>query len=187
MSSQKDRESAEWFNHAGAELMRKLGVKPGHRVLDFGCGIGGYVLPLAGTVAPDGEIIAVDKRAGNLQELKNRLAQCEHAGRVTIRETDGRLRLPWIKNDSLDAVFVFDVLHVIEDWHELFTEMRRILRRDRMLFVNPASLSHKGEVDVTALMTVLETCGFIFDYSLMAKAWHYHQPSIEEIFAFRTG
>ena len=101
--------------------------------------------------------------------------------------SDGWSKRVWIKDDSLDAVFVFDVLHVIEDWHELFMEMRRILGGSGMLFVNPASLSHKGEVDVTALMSVLETCGFIFDYSLMAKAWHYHQPSIEEIFAFRTG
>lgn len=161
-------------------------MKPGDRILDFGCGTGGYVIPLAEAVAPNGEVIAVDKNPDNLQEVKSRLTKYNPPGHVSIRKTDGRLHLKWIKDGSLDTALVFDILHVIDDWYTLFTEMRRVLRRDGILLVNPASLSHKGEVDVARLMTTLRTCGFIFEYSLVAKAWHYRQPSVEEIFVFKA-
>jgi len=184
MSSAIDREITDWFDSDGLLLMKLLGVESGQRVLDFGCGIGGYAIPLADAVAPDGRVFAVDKNSDNLGELRKRLSGHDHTKCVSIRHTDGGINLHWLKAGSLDAVLVFDVLHIITDWQTLFGEMRRVIRRGGALYVNPASLSHPGEVNVRALMEVLPSCGFALDYSVLARAWHYHKPSTEEIFVF---
>ena len=58
-----------WVREDGAAFLRALGISDGDRVLDFGCGPGGYVLALAQVVGPRGEVIAVDKSVLHLQSL----------------------------------------------------------------------------------------------------------------------
>ena len=35
------------------KILQEAGIAPGHHVLDYGCGPGSYILPLAELVAPD--------------------------------------------------------------------------------------------------------------------------------------
>ena len=44
----------------GTPAMDALGLQPGERVLDIGCGPGTTAIELAGRVAPDGEVVGVD-------------------------------------------------------------------------------------------------------------------------------
>jgi len=37
----------DWLNGKAQELLRRIGLKRGQRVLDFGCGRGNYAIPRA--------------------------------------------------------------------------------------------------------------------------------------------
>ena len=41
-------------------ILKEVGIKPGFHVLDYGCGPGGYIIPLAESVGKSGEIYALD-------------------------------------------------------------------------------------------------------------------------------
>ena len=54
-------ESLDAFSDSyGIPTMDALGVKPGERVLEVGCGPGTTAIELATRVAPDGEVVGVD-------------------------------------------------------------------------------------------------------------------------------
>ena len=43
------------------EEIRKLGLKEGQKILDYGCGIGSYTFPAAKLVGEKGRVYALDK------------------------------------------------------------------------------------------------------------------------------
>lgn len=56
-------------------LLRRLGLAPGMRVLDAGCGPGRVTTPLARAVGPDGEVYALDGRRVMLEKLRRRVRE----------------------------------------------------------------------------------------------------------------
>jgi 2-polyprenyl-3-methyl-5-hydroxy-6-metoxy-1,4-benzoquinol methylase len=48
------------FDAYSGRLMSDLGVRPGWRCLEVGCGAGGVALWLADRVGPDGQVVATD-------------------------------------------------------------------------------------------------------------------------------
>ncbi len=128
MSAPTDNIQAEiqtWFETRGAQVMRQLGVRPGARVLDFGCGPGRYAVPLAQTVGSKGLVIAVDRHKEPLEELRQRWKTFGATGEVrTVQATD-ESALADIGDGTLDAVFLFDILQHVPDWEALFTSIAR--------------------------------------------------------------
>lgn len=41
-------------------ILKEVGIKPGFHVLDYGCGPGSYIIPLAELVGKSGKIYALD-------------------------------------------------------------------------------------------------------------------------------
>jgi len=41
-------------------ILEEVGIKPGFHVLDFGCGPGSYIIPLAKLVGESGKVYAMD-------------------------------------------------------------------------------------------------------------------------------
>jgi precorrin-6B methylase 2 len=62
-------------------VLRAVGVEPGQRGLDFGCGHGNYVIPLARLAGPTGEVVAVDK---DKRALERPAKRARAAGRANI-------------------------------------------------------------------------------------------------------
>ncbi len=56
-------------------LIQRLNPTPGTRVLDAGCGPGRLTVPLAKTVGPAGEVVALDGQRGMLDKLEKRLRE----------------------------------------------------------------------------------------------------------------
>jgi ubiquinone/menaquinone biosynthesis C-methylase UbiE len=175
-----------WVRKDGATFLRALGIGDGDRVLDFGCGPGGYVLPLAQVVGPTGRVIAVDKGFLCLKLLRKRIAKSPHRDIIDVHRTDGGLTIDWIAAASLDAVLLFDVLQHISDWDTLFTSLRRVLKPDGLLLVNPSHLSHPGKVDVERMKVELIAHGFALERTERARVLHYDFLHEEEILVFRV-
>ena len=91
------------------ELLKRLGVKRGQKVLDFGCGSGTYAIPAAKIVGAGGRVYALDKNGFVLNELmeKARSAGLNNISRI---DTKGEPSIE-LADKSIDVALLFDVLH----------------------------------------------------------------------------
>ncbi|MCK4392302.1 methyltransferase domain-containing protein, partial [Candidatus Bipolaricaulota bacterium] len=96
------------------------------------------------------------------------------------------LTLDWIAKGSLDAVLLFDVLQHISDWDTLFASVRRTLKPEGLLLVNPSYMSHPGKVDVKRMKARLAARGFALERTECGRVMHYDFLHEEEILIFRA-
>jgi ubiquinone/menaquinone biosynthesis C-methylase UbiE len=97
-------------------VMSDLGMKPGTRVADIGCGEGYFTFPLAGAVGRQGHVFALDIDAGTLASLKKQADQ-QRLTNVTVVVSEAvDTRLP---SECVDAVLVCDVLHEVPEAQRL--------------------------------------------------------------------
>lgn len=92
------------------QMVREMGVKPGLRVGDFGCGPGFFTPALLEVVGPAGRVVAVDDEPAMLELLRERLPQ--PAPRVQILAAD--VRATGLPAAALDGVFFAFTLHEVE-------------------------------------------------------------------------
>ena len=90
-------------------LFTGMGLRPGHRLLDLGCGPGRYSLAAARRVGPQGEILALDLWPRGIELLK------EEAGRkglAHIKARVGNITSPELEIEGeFDLVLLATVLH----------------------------------------------------------------------------
>jgi ubiquinone/menaquinone biosynthesis C-methylase UbiE len=91
------------------ELLRQLGIRPKQTVLDFGCGSGTYTITAARIVGAQGMVYALDKDGEALDELMQK-ATSVGLKNIERMETSGEVDIE-LKDESVDAVFLFDVFH----------------------------------------------------------------------------
>ena len=100
-----------------------LGVAPGERILDVGCGPGFYCAELADEVGPSGSVVGVDSSSAMLELAAHRCAGHE---RVELRTGDAA-SLP-VDDASFDAALCVQVLEYVADPTAALAEIHRTLR-----------------------------------------------------------
>ena len=109
--------------------LNRLGLSPGARVLDLGCGEGRHV---HGLYMEDGlDIVGLDIHEPSLQKAREGLALLK-SGKTSSKAIFMRgnaLALPF-EADSFDAVICSEVLEHIEPFHKVLAEIRRVLKPD---------------------------------------------------------
>jgi ubiquinone/menaquinone biosynthesis C-methylase UbiE len=128
------------------DILIDAGITPGASVLDFGCGPGGYILPLARLVGPGGKIYALDINPDAVKAVKDLAAQKSLANVTTIN-SDGPTGLP---DGGLDFVLLYDVYHHLARADEVLAELRRVLKPDGVLSVSD---HHLKENEIIAGIT----------------------------------
>jgi ubiquinone/menaquinone biosynthesis C-methylase UbiE len=97
-------------------VVSDLGMKPGTRVADIGCGEGYFALRLAKSVGEQGLVFAVDIDAPTLDVLKKQ-AEREHLTNVVVvvsEPTDTKLQ-----PECVGVLLVCDVLHEVPEAQRL--------------------------------------------------------------------
>jgi len=130
----------ETYRHSASALSRRerylamLNPLPGQRILDLGCGSGGFCRVLAPLVSPGGRVIGVDL-SHDAVALANKLSANAEQGNLAFELGDGHdLRFA---DGSFDAVTCLGVLGFCQDPGRVLAELRRALRQDgRLLLVN---------------------------------------------------
>ena len=127
----------QWEQQQGVAFLRKIGIKTGQTVLDFGCRVGHYTIPAAKIVGSEGIVYAVDKEQQALNELQQKVTHLNLKNIRTINSS-GRIQID-LENDSTDVVLFYDVLHYHEkkDREKLYAEANRALKQDGLLSVYP--------------------------------------------------
>jgi SAM-dependent methyltransferase len=114
---------AESMRESGEELVRKLGVTKGLKVLDLGCGDGTTALPEARLGA---DVLGVDI-AANLVEAGNRRAKAAGLANCRFQEGDAT-DLRDLKDDSFDLVVsIFGAMFAPKPF-DVAKEMARVTR-----------------------------------------------------------
>jgi len=123
------------------KILEEIPIREGVWVLDFGCGPGSYIVPLAKKVGPSGQIYALDAHPSAI-EMVERLKAKKHLPNVTTIQSDGRTGLP---DESLDVVLLYDVFHELEHPSVVLEELHRILKSSGKLSVSDHHLT-EGEI-----------------------------------------
>lgn len=116
-------------------------LKPGMRVLDFGCGPGTISMGLARAVEP-GELCGVDMEESQIEIARTAASAGRH--RNAVFQTADVSDLPF-ENDSFDVAHCHAVLMHAPDTKAVLTEVRRVLKpggiiSSREMFVDSSFL-----------------------------------------------
>ena len=101
-------------------------VREGQTFLDYGCGTGDFTLHAARKVRETGKVYALDYFPRQLEIVKERSARAGLANIETIRST-ADTGLP---DESVDVIWMCDVLHEIKERRAVLSELHRVLKKD---------------------------------------------------------
>jgi ubiquinone/menaquinone biosynthesis C-methylase UbiE len=134
-------------------------VRPGMTVLDIGCAMGFFTLPLAEMAGPQGRVIAVDVQERMLAALRKRAARAGLLGRIDSRlapaDTLGLEDLA----GQVDFALAFAVVHEVPDAAGLFRELAGLLHVGGLcLLAEPKG--HVGSAAFECTLAAAKEAGF---------------------------
>ncbi len=110
-------------------------VKPGDRVLDFGCGPGFFTRAFARRAGETGKVFSVDLQPEMLAIVREKMAAEGLADRVTThRCLPDSINLPEEMNGTFDVATAIFVVHEVPDPERLFREIGGLLKTGGILF-----------------------------------------------------
>jgi len=105
-----------------SEVLERVLVRPGQRILEIGFGHG-YTLQRVATAHPEARFAGIDHAEDMVAMVARRCSSLIRDGRLDIRTGTSR-SLPW-PNESFDWVFA---VHTIYFWHDPSTHLSEIHR-----------------------------------------------------------
>jgi ubiquinone/menaquinone biosynthesis C-methylase UbiE len=111
------------------QVLKEVGIREGDHVLDYGCGPGGYIVPLAKLVGRTGKIYALDMHPLAMDMVRRRVAT-NHLENVETIHSECDTGLP---DKSLDVVLLYDIFHFFDDPDRILKEIHRILKPEGVL------------------------------------------------------
>ena len=105
-----------------AALLAPLDLRPGSRVLDYGCGPGFVTEGMAGIVGSNGRAYGVDLNASFVAKASNRNSQSDN---ISFHLVDGD-RIP-LADATVDRLLCKNVLEYVPDVQTTLAEFRRVL------------------------------------------------------------
>jgi ubiquinone/menaquinone biosynthesis C-methylase UbiE len=135
-------------------------VNEGMKVLDIGCAMGFFSLPLAEMVGPNGKVICVDIQERMIKSLEKRARKAGLSGRIqTLICNEDSLGLENIK-EKIDFALAIGVTHEVPDSARFFSEIHKAMKPAGRLLVAEGK-SFVSETDFETTVSVAEQSGFI--------------------------
>jgi len=158
-----------WIGYMLLNPLRKLGqnpnrilkpfLRPGMTVMDFGCAMGFFSIPMARAVGPEGRVLCVDIQEGMLKVLGRRAARAkvEKIIEPCLLE-DSQIRFDSYQG-KVDFVLLFAAAHEVPDQGRLFRELYKVLKPGgKILFSEPSG--HLSRDDFEVSLGLAEARGF---------------------------
>lgn len=114
-------------------VVANLGLGPGMRVLDAGCGPGRLTMELAKAVGPSGSVVAIDIQQRMLTRVREKALR---AGVANIDCRQGALGAGAIAGEMFDRAVLSTVLGEIPDRKAALKEIYAALRRGGVLAIS---------------------------------------------------
>ena len=130
-------------------------VEPGMTVLDVGCGVGWFSIPMAAMVGEQGRVLAVDLQPQMLDMLRRRAERADVADRI---ETHPCRRDTLAINTPVDFALIFAMLHEVPDRQRLLAEVHDLLTPGGKLLLAEPPL-HVSKKKFAAELAAAESTG----------------------------
>ena len=133
-------------------------VRPGMTVVDVGCAMGYFTLPLARLIGPTGRVVAVDLQARMVRALERRARRAGLSQMIETRRcgTDS-LGLADLAG-CVDFALVFAVAHEVPDVGKLMAELAALLAAEgRVLLAEPSG--HVSAEEFAASIAAARSAG----------------------------
>lgn len=157
-----------------SEVLKKIKLKDNMTAADFGCGSGGWAIPLAKKLE-DGKVYALDILEEPLSALKVKINLNKISNIKTVL-TDVEKGTE-IFEQSCDLVLMTNLLFQVEDKKKVFEEAKRILKKNgRILVVDwqeESSLGPEEKVSSEEVKKIAEEAGFNTEKEFEAGTHHY--------------
>lgn len=160
--------------------LNELGVREGMYVADFGAGVGAYTIPLARLVGEYGRVYAVEVQKEFLINIRSATDKQGFSNIEVLWGDIEQLGGTKIKDATVDAVVISNVLFQAEDKPGLIREAKRILKLGgKILIVDwKESFGNLGPtkdavVPVDTARMLCEKEGFTEKKEFNAGAHHY--------------
>lgn len=114
-------------------------IKPGMTVLDVGCAMGFFTLPMAHLVGPGGVVIGADLQPRMLDVLERRARKAGVADRIQRRQCGKTALNLHDLSAAVDFALAFAVVHETPDDERFFAELAETLKPGgALLFAEPS-------------------------------------------------
>jgi len=135
-------------------------VRPGDNVIDIGCGMGYFTVPLAKLVGKKGHVTAVDIQEKMLAALKKRVVRNGVSETVTTHlGSPGSIGC----HEKADFTLLFWMFHEVPDQRALLIEIRNLLKAGGcVLFVEP--IIHVPEKSFLRMTRIAAEVGFTLEH-----------------------
>jgi 2-polyprenyl-3-methyl-5-hydroxy-6-metoxy-1,4-benzoquinol methylase len=145
------------YQHNPEKILTPL-IKPGMTVMDFGCAMGYFSIPLAKMVGNTGKVYCVDiqeKMLGKLQKRAEKYGVSDEIKPLLVNKNYNPADL----KEQLDFVMLFYVVHEVPDKQALFTDIFSMLKPGgKVLFVEPAG--HVSNMGFELSVNMAKKAGF---------------------------
>jgi ubiquinone/menaquinone biosynthesis C-methylase UbiE len=115
-----------------SHILEEVGIKSGHRVLDYGCGPGGYVIPVTKLAGDTGVLYALDIHPLAIESVQMLILK-KKLSNVQVILSDCNTG---IMDESIDVVLFYDIFHDLENRNEVLAELHRVLKPEGVLSVS---------------------------------------------------
>jgi len=134
-------------------------VKAGMKVLDIGCAMGFFSLPMARMVGSQGKVICVDLQEKMIKALQKRAQKVGLLGRIETKISDpDSLGFDYLK-EEIDFALAFAVVHEVPDAANFFSAIYTTLKpAAKLLAAEPSG--HVSEQDFVTTISIAEQNGF---------------------------
>jgi len=128
------------------DLLKEAGIEPGFHVLDYGCGPGSYIAPLAELLSNNGKIYALDIHPAAIKKVKE----------IALRKGIGCIETiisnceTGLLDDKVDVVLLYDVFHGLSRPNDVLRELHRVLKSGGILSFSD---HHMKKKDILARVT----------------------------------
>ena len=128
------------------ERLQKVGLQEGQTVLDYGCGIGSYVIPASKLVGENGMVYALDIHPMAIERVKER---AEKNGLSNVHTILSNIDTG-LQDSSVDVILLYDVLQIIRNRDGLLQEFHRVLKPSGVVSVDCDHMQPEEVQDVFA-------------------------------------
>jgi ubiquinone/menaquinone biosynthesis C-methylase UbiE len=134
-------------------------IKEGMNVLDLGCGMGFFSLPMAKMIGKRGKVVCIDLQEKMIKGLVKRAQKAGLSDRIKTRTCRQDSLGVKALAGNIDFALAFALVHEVPDKERLFSEIYDTLRHDgKFLLVEPSG--HVSKKDFEETVSAAQSAGF---------------------------
>ncbi|TSC79091.1 MAG: SAM-dependent methyltransferase [Parcubacteria group bacterium Gr01-1014_29] len=114
---------------------QSLDILPGMRIVDFGCGSGHWAVSLAKATGPAGKVFAIDIQESALEATRAQARYAHLQNIETIRANVERAGGIMLKDGTVDAVMISNMLFQADEKAVVVAQAARILKPHGRVFL----------------------------------------------------